>query len=84
MLIKLAKTAFEAASWPTAVVTGRYMFPLGDNMRNVQPVSPRSGRYFKERTLTALSHLHPSSLRDQEGKSFPTLIPSATGATPTL
>ncbi|KAK9769981.1 putative Amidase [Seiridium cardinale] len=35
MLIKLAKAAFEAESWPTKIATGRYMFPLGDNVRNV-------------------------------------------------
>ena len=38
MLVKLAKAAFDAASWPTAVSTGRYMFPLGDNIRNVATV----------------------------------------------
>ncbi|KAI8628594.1 putative amidase [Xylariaceae sp. FL1651] len=35
MLIKLAHEAFEAASWPTRIQTGRYMFPLADNSRNV-------------------------------------------------
>lgn len=38
MLINLAREAFEAASWPTSINTGRYMFPLGDNTRNVAVV----------------------------------------------
>jgi len=38
MLINLAKQAFEAASWPTTINTGRYMFPLDDNTRNVADV----------------------------------------------
>lgn len=39
MLIKLAKAAFEAASWPTQIATGRYMYPLEDNLCNVRSVS---------------------------------------------
>ncbi|KAF2652401.1 putative amidase [Lophiostoma macrostomum CBS 122681] len=35
MLISLAKAAFESVSWPTSIATGRYMFPLGNNTRNV-------------------------------------------------
>jgi hypothetical protein len=35
MLIKLAKAAFESASWPTTIDTGRYMYSLADNVRNV-------------------------------------------------
>ncbi|KAJ5160568.1 uncharacterized protein N7482_007572 [Penicillium canariense] len=35
VLIKLANAAFQAASWPTTIATGRYMYPLGDNIRNV-------------------------------------------------
>ena len=35
MLIKLAKAAFESASWPTTIDTGRYMYALADNIRNV-------------------------------------------------
>ena len=38
MLISLAKAAFEHANWPTSISTGRYMFPLGDNCRNVASV----------------------------------------------
>ncbi len=38
MLINLAKAAFEHASWPTTINTGRRMFPLGDNGRNVGSV----------------------------------------------
>lgn len=37
MLIKLAKRAFQMAKWPTTIDTGRYMFPVGDNRRNVAP-----------------------------------------------
>lgn len=42
MLIKLAKAAFEAASWPTVVSTGRYMYPLAENIRNVALVDEYS------------------------------------------
>lgn len=35
MLIRLAKAAFNAAGWPTEIDTGRYMYPVGDNLRNV-------------------------------------------------
>lgn len=35
MLISLAKAAFDAASWPTTIATGRYMFPLANNVQNV-------------------------------------------------
>lgn len=35
MLIKLAKAMFQAASWPTTITTGRYMYPLGDNIHHV-------------------------------------------------
>ncbi|KAJ6032422.1 hypothetical protein N7540_003154 [Penicillium herquei] len=44
MLIKLARAAFQAASWPTVINTGRYMFPLGDNVRNVAPVHESSDK----------------------------------------
>lgn len=36
MLIKLATAAFKAASWPTTIATGRLMFPIWDNVRNVK------------------------------------------------
>lgn len=36
MLIKLARAAFKAASWPTTIATGRFMFSIGDNVRNVE------------------------------------------------
>lgn len=39
MLIKLAKAAFEKASWPITINTGRYMYPLANNLRNVAPPS---------------------------------------------
>ena len=39
MLLKLAKAAFDAASWPTTIQTGRYMYPLADNIRNVANVN---------------------------------------------
>ncbi|KAK4224072.1 hypothetical protein QBC38DRAFT_511972 [Podospora fimiseda] len=35
MLIKLATKTFRKASWPTTIQTGRYMYPLADNSRNV-------------------------------------------------
>jgi hypothetical protein len=35
MLINLAKAALDKADWPTTIMTGRYMFPLGDGLRNV-------------------------------------------------
>jgi hypothetical protein len=35
MLIDLAKAALDAASWPTTISTGRLMYAVGDNMRNV-------------------------------------------------
>lgn len=35
MLIELARAAFSKASWPTSIQTGRYMYALGDNSRNV-------------------------------------------------
>ena len=38
MLISLAKAAFGYASWPTSISTGWYMFPLGNNCRNVASV----------------------------------------------
>ena len=34
MLIKLARTAFSKASWPTCIQTGHYMYLFGDNLRN--------------------------------------------------
>ncbi|KAI9670069.1 MAG: hypothetical protein M1817_004549, partial [Caeruleum heppii] len=42
MLIKLAEAAFQAASWPTRVLTGRYTFELGKNVRNVEDQASRS------------------------------------------
>ncbi len=46
MLLTLAKAAFDAASWPTTISTGRYMFHLGDNIRHVALVSnhPQNGQ----------------------------------------
>ncbi|KAL4936545.1 amidase signature domain-containing protein [Aspergillus oleicola] len=42
MLIKLARAAFQKASWPTTIATGRYMFPLAANTRNVAPADGAS------------------------------------------
>jgi hypothetical protein len=42
MLIRLAEKAFEASKWPTTISTGRYMFPLADNIRNVADVTSAS------------------------------------------
>ncbi|KAI1500562.1 putative amidase [Biscogniauxia marginata] len=36
MLIQLAKEAFQKAGWPTKISTGRYMYPVGDNILGVQ------------------------------------------------
>jgi hypothetical protein len=59
MLISLAKAAFEAESWPTAIATGRYMFPLGNNSRNVgeehMAQSDGSFSYAKEQAASLLS-----------------------------
>ena len=35
MLMRLVQAAFESASWPTEVLTGRYTFKVGNNKRNV-------------------------------------------------
>jgi hypothetical protein len=35
MLANLAKAALEANSWLTEVKTGRHMFELADNVRNM-------------------------------------------------
>ncbi|CVK99416.1 related to D-mandelate dehydrogenase [Fusarium mangiferae] len=35
MLIKLAAAAFEKAKWPTNIQTGRYMYAIAQNARNV-------------------------------------------------
>ena len=35
MLIELVHAALKAASWPTKISTGRLMYKLGDNVRNV-------------------------------------------------
>jgi hypothetical protein len=35
MLANLAKAVLEANSWPTEVKTGRHMFELADNVRNM-------------------------------------------------
>ncbi|KAG9504818.1 hypothetical protein J7337_004796 [Fusarium musae] len=40
MLIKLATEAFKKAGWPTGVQTGRYVYPVADNARNVGSVHP--------------------------------------------
>ncbi|KAI0113931.1 putative amidase [Nemania sp. FL0031] len=39
MLISLARAAFKAKSWPTSISTGRYMFPLAENVRNVRNIA---------------------------------------------
>lgn len=35
MLINLVRAVLESASWPTEVLTGRYMFKPGNNTRNI-------------------------------------------------
>ncbi|KAI1357319.1 putative amidase [Xylaria arbuscula] len=35
MLINLARAMFEAEAWPTTILTGRYMYEVGKNGRNV-------------------------------------------------
>ncbi|KAF4954898.1 hypothetical protein FGADI_5000 [Fusarium gaditjirri] len=35
MLTKLAAAAFKKAEWPTSIQTGRYMYPIAQNPRNV-------------------------------------------------
>ncbi|VUC36601.1 unnamed protein product [Clonostachys rosea] len=46
MLIKLAAAAFERASWPTTVQTGRYMYPIASNSRNVKmSINDSSGTF---------------------------------------
>ncbi|KAF5542839.1 amidase signature domain-containing protein [Fusarium phyllophilum] len=42
MLIKLATEAFTKAGWPTSIRTGRYMYPVADNARNVGSASSDS------------------------------------------
>ncbi|KAF5614520.1 D-mandelate dehydrogenase [Fusarium sp. NRRL 25303] len=42
MLIKLATEAFKKAGWPTSIQTGRYMYPVADNARNVGSESGES------------------------------------------
>lgn len=42
MLIKLATEAFKKAGWPTSIQTGRYMYPVADNARNVGSASGES------------------------------------------
>lgn len=57
MLINLAKAAFEAVSWPTTIATGRYMFSLGDNNRNVgdeQVVEPDGGFLHNNKQMASM------------------------------
>ncbi|KLP03653.1 related to D-mandelate dehydrogenase [Fusarium fujikuroi] len=42
MLIKLDTEAFKKAGWPRSIQTGRYMYPVADNARNVGSVSGES------------------------------------------
>lgn len=35
MLMSLVRAAFESASWSAEVLTGRYTFRVGNNVRNV-------------------------------------------------
>jgi hypothetical protein len=37
VLVETAQGALELAGWPSHVLTGRYMFDLGDNERNTRP-----------------------------------------------
>lgn len=49
MLIKLAIAAFEKASWPTTIQTGRYMYPLANNSRNVESSVNDSSRTYQRK-----------------------------------
>ncbi|KAF4496823.1 Amidase signature domain [Fusarium agapanthi] len=49
MLIKLATEAFKKAGWPTSIQTGRYMYPVADNVRNVGSASSESLAAFETR-----------------------------------
>ncbi|KLP10940.1 D-mandelate dehydrogenase [Fusarium fujikuroi] len=42
MLIKIDTEAFKKAGWPRSIQTGRYMYPVADNARNVGSVSGES------------------------------------------
>ncbi|KAG5755894.1 hypothetical protein H9Q70_001490 [Fusarium xylarioides] len=49
MLIKLANEAFKNAGWPTSIDTGRYMYPVADNARNVGSASGESLEAYETR-----------------------------------
>uniref|UniRef100_A0A8H7KET3 Amidase domain-containing protein n=1 Tax=Bionectria ochroleuca TaxID=29856 RepID=A0A8H7KET3_BIOOC len=49
MLIKLVIAAFEKASWPTTIQTGRYMYPLANNSRNVESSVNDSSRTYQRK-----------------------------------
>lgn len=49
MLIKLATAAFKKASWPTSIQTGRYVYPLANNSRNVGPAIADSSITYENR-----------------------------------
>jgi hypothetical protein len=34
MLVRVAEDALKKGNWPTEVLTGRFMFSVGDNKRN--------------------------------------------------
>jgi Asp-tRNA(Asn)/Glu-tRNA(Gln) amidotransferase A subunit family amidase len=57
MLIKLARAAFRKASWPTCIQTGRYMYPLGDNSRNVGSPNDNASINYETRRK-ALQEIH--------------------------
>lgn len=65
MLIKLATEAFKKAGWPTSIQTGRYMYPVADNARNVGSASLDSLVAFETRQK-AVQELQ----RDFESKSI--------------
>ncbi|KAK4141694.1 uncharacterized protein C8A04DRAFT_30681 [Dichotomopilus funicola] len=49
MLIELARAALNKASWPTSIQTGRYMYPLGDDSRNVGSPNDKAGISYETR-----------------------------------
>lgn len=52
MLIRLAKEAFEASSWPTTIDTGRYMYPLANNTRKVEnTISAKEGVFARVQNI---------------------------------
>lgn len=49
MLIKLASAAFQKASWPTSIQTGRFMYPPANNSRNVDGAASKDSITYEMR-----------------------------------